>query len=159
MGATVMEIPRARHMGTHIDHLASQHVIRLNSGPAIVEGEEQARNALKAVDEVVNIAISEWSKDLLELEQNPQDYINLCLGGNVERSIKALDQLSHSLRSSDWIRLGELAKQYSPILYEPFKKVDDRLLVFITILQEISWNLSILHKADNLDASQFILVE
>lgn len=156
MGATVLELPRVKqHMESRITHWTSQRENRLDGG----SDEQQAVQDLKAVDEAIGLAIEHWSRDLIELEKNPQNYIDMCKNRNVKQSIRELDQLSESIRTPRWVRIGKLAKQRGLGFYPSFKKVDDRLSMFITILQEISWNLSMLYKADNLDESQFILVE
>ncbi|MCY3765073.1 MAG: hypothetical protein OXH06_06555 [Gemmatimonadetes bacterium] len=157
MGIAVMGVPVARKLGTHIFHSAEQNkaLIQQNEHPT---AEEEAFRNLDETNAVVLATTAEWYEFLELLEQKPENYVKMCPNGDVERTIKGLEQYGRTVRKPNWIRLGEDAKRNYPDLYKRFKIVDDNLKAFEALIREVSWSLSILHKADSLDETQFILV-
>ncbi len=158
MGIAVMGVPVARKMGTYIFHSAEQSKALIQQHEEQTAEEEAFRN-LEETNAVVLATTAEWYEFLELLEQEPENYVKMCPNGDVERTIRGLEQFGRTVRKPNWISLGEDAKRNYPELHEKFKIVDDNLIAFEALLREVSWSLSILHKADNLDETQFILVE
>lgn len=158
MGVAVMGVPVARKMGTHIFHSAEHNKALIQQHEEQTAKEEALRNLVET-NAVVLATTAEWYKFLESLEQEPENYVKMCPNGDVERTIKGLEHFGRTVRKPNWIRLGEDTRRNYPELHEKFKIVDDNLIAFQALLSEICWSLSILHKADNLDETQFILVE
>ncbi|MDE2997466.1 MAG: hypothetical protein OXU79_00135 [Gemmatimonadota bacterium] len=158
MGIAVMGVPVARKMGTHIFHSAEQNKALIQQNQQQTAEEEAFRN-LEETNAVVLATTAEWYEFLELLEQEPENYVKMCPNGDVERTIKGLEYFGRSVRKPNWISLGEDTKRSFPELHAKFKIVDDNLMAFETLLREVSWSLSMLHKADNLDETQFVLVE
>ena len=158
MGIAVMGVPVARKMGIHIFHSAEQSKALIQQREEQSAEEEALRN-LEETNAVVLATTAEWYEFLELLEQKPENYVKVCPNGDVERTIRGLEQFGRSVRKPNWVSLGEDAKRNCPELHEKFKIVDDNLIAFVALLREISWSLSNLHKADNLDETQLILVE
>lgn len=157
MGVAVLGVPVARKMGTHIFHSAEQNKALIQQNEQQTAEEKAFRN-LEETNAVVLATTAEWYEFLELLEQEPENYVKMCPNGDVERTIRGLEQFGQTVRKPNWIRLGEDTRRNYPELHEEFKIVDDNLIAFQTLLSEICWSLSILHKADNLDETQFILV-
>ena len=158
MGVAVMGVPVARKMGTHVFRSAEQSRALIQQQEEQTAEEVVLRN-LEETNAVVLATTSEWYEFLKLLEEEPENYVKMCPNGDVERTIKGLEHFGRTVRKPNWIRLGEDTGRNYPELYEKFKIVDDNLIAFQALLSEICWSLTILHKADNLDETQFILVE
>ena len=72
----------------------------------------------------------------------------MCRDGDVKRAIAGLDEAGKTVRRETWLALGEKIKENHPGLYDKFKLVDENIVAFGALLQEVSWTLLILHRED-----------
>ncbi len=92
--------------------------------------------------------MADWHKFLKLLEENPANYKSMCRDGEVKRAIAGLDEAGKTVRRETWLALGEKIKENHPGLYDKFKLVDENIVAFGALLQEVSWTLLILHRED-----------
>lgn len=151
MGPAVMDLPVspvAQEMSYLIDH-SRETAFLINRSKKIDEDIKNIYQGFELTNKTVLNAMTDWHEFLKRLEQKPENYKSMCRDGNVEGTITNLDKAGKTIRRESWVNLGEtLRKDYKdyPDIYRTFKMVDENVEAFCALLQEVSWNLLILHR-------------
>ena len=154
MGSAVLDMPIAGKVSSQIDLS-----VRKFSSRAIVEDAEEIYQGFKATNDVVRDNMSDWHEFLKLLEQKPENYVSMCRDGDVERTIAGLEEAGKTVRGESWIALGKLLKEHHAKMYKKFKVVDENIEAFGALLQEVSWNLLILHRENQASTGKSFAID
>ena len=116
--------------------------VNVISQPSIVE---QFRHGLEETNEHVLQVMADWYGFLQMLEQNPQNYKEMCRDGDVESVITGLEESGKSLPRETWTAIGKVLRECDADTYEKFEEVDENVRACGALLREVSWTLSLLH--------------
>ena len=157
MGGLLLDMP-VRDIQQRIEkHDADSLDISLSSSMRASDDEMEhdveieSRLALlnRIADETGEFAIAEIAKlqnALERLEENPDNYLELCINEDAEATIEQIEQFEEKTRAlrERYSSIAERHKEFSTT-YLKISTVVDHLFDSIAMLQEIRWRIMILH--------------
>ena len=158
MGATVTDLPVSPVMNDLINHSREISSVMIRSGTTEEYIEDMSRG-FEITNKCLLDVMTDWHEFLEQLERNPKNYKGMCRDGDVEAAINGLDKASKTMRKKSWLDLGETIRKTHPDVYREFKVVDENVEAFCALLQEVSWNLLILHRENQPGTEEALSME
>ena len=115
------------------------------------------KRALDVLDEKIRILDDKFEKaldhlsqlnDVYEkLEQNPDEYLSVCVKGDAEATINLIEECEDAYKEQrkhlDSVEANY--KEAHPTLHRKLKELDENIIDVISLMQECRWRIMILH--------------